>query len=232
MEPYQNQPHYPTLRELPLSERPVNRLHRHGTSGLSNTELLAVLAGSTTQLREAASLLATFQGIEGVAKANSTELEQQHGIGATTSARIQAAFELGRRLATEPTPERLQIRSPADAGLLLVSDMGLLDKEELRVMLLDNKNRILTIVTVYIGSVNATMIRVAEVFREAVRRGCPTIIVAHNHPSGDPAPSPADVAVTKQIVEVGKLLDIDVLDHLIIGRHKFVSMKEQGLGFP
>jgi DNA repair protein RadC len=109
--------------------------------------------------------------------------------------------------------------------------MGLLEQESMRVILLDTRNRVQAIQTVYQGSLNTTMVRVSELFREAVRANCAAIIVAHNHPSGDPSPSPEDVAITKDIVAAGKLLSIDVLDHLVIGRQRFVSLKERGLGF-
>jgi DNA repair protein RadC len=160
-----------------------------------------------------------------------SELQQQPGIGASTAARIKAAFELGRRLLIERPSDRPQIRTPADAANLVMAEMGLLEQEHLRTILLDTKNRVVDIPTIYVGSVNTTMIRVAEVFREAIRRNCPSLIVLHNHPSGDVSPSPEDVAVTRQIVEAGKLMDVDVLDHLIVSRTVFVSLKERGLGF-
>ena len=223
---------YPTLRELPESERPVNRLLFYGVGALSSSELLAVLTGTSHQLQDAANLVATFGTIEGIARANMAELQQQPGIGAAVAARIKAAFELGRRLLSEPPPDRYQIRTPADAANLLMAEMGLLEQEELRVILLDTKNRVVGIPTIYRGSVNTTMIRVAEVFRDAIRHNCPAIVVVHNHPSTDPAPSPEDICVTRQIVAAGKLIDIELLDHIIIGgTHRFVSLKERGLGF-
>ena len=127
--------------------------------------------------------------------------------------------------------ERPQIRTPADAANLVLTEMGLLEQEHLRVMLLDTKNCVLETPTIYVGSLNTSLIRVGELFREAIRANCASLIVLHNHPSGDPTPSPEDVAVTRQIVEAGKLLDVEVLDHLIIGRQRFVSLKERGLGF-
>jgi DNA repair protein RadC len=222
---------YPTLRELPPSERPVNRLHTYGSPSLSTTELLAILTGNAHQLQDAANLMASFEGLEGVARANLSELQRQPGIGATTAARIKAALELGRRLTIERPTDRHQIRTPADAANLVMAEMSLLEQEQLRTMLLDTKNRVLGIPTIYVGSVHTTLIRVSEVFREAVRRNCPSIIIVHNHPSGAPDPSPEDVQVTRQAVEAGKLLDVEVLDHLIIGNQKYVSLKERGLGF-
>ncbi len=221
---------YPTLRELPESERPVHRLHFYGPAALSTTELLAILAGTPHQLQDAANLMAAFEGIEGVARANMPELQQQPGIGASTAARIKAAFELGRRLLVSHE-DRVQVRSPADAANLVMAEMRMLEQEHLRTILLDTKNHVVGIPTVYVGSVNTTMIRVAEIFREAIRRNCPSLIAVHNHPSGDPTPSPEDVMVTRQAVEAGKLLDIELLDSLVIGANRFVSMKERGLGF-
>ena len=229
---YQKSPRKPlTIRELPEGERPVNRLHRYGANALSTTELLAILLGNTHQLQDAASLLAACDDLVGVAQAPVAELQRQPGVGATTAARLKAALELGMRLTMERNHAE-QIRSPADAANLLMPEMSLLEQEHLRTILLDTKNHVVAIPTIYVGSVNTTMIRISELFREAIRRNCPAIILVHNHPSGDASPSPEDVMVTKQAVEAGKLLDIDVLDHLVIGNGgRFVSLKERGLGF-
>jgi DNA repair protein RadC len=229
---YQKSPRKPlTIKELPESERPVNRLHHYGANALSTTELLAILLGNPHQLQDAASLLAAFENLISVAQAPAAELQRQPGVGATTAARLKAALELGMRLTLERNHAD-QIRSPADAANLLMPEMSLLEQEQLRTILLDTKNRVIAVPTIYVGSVNTTMIRVAEVFREAIRRNCPAFIVCHNHPSGDPSPSPEDVMVTKQIVEAAKLFDIECLDHIVIGKGgKFVSLKERGLGF-
>jgi DNA repair protein RadC len=146
-------------------------------------------------------------------------------------AQLKAAFELGRRLIVTSPAERPQVRSPADAAQLLMAEMALLEQEHLRLVLLDTKNAVLSIPTVYVGSLNTSMIRVGELFRFALKENCAAVIVAHNHPSGDPTPSPEDVLVTRRIVEAGQLLDVEVLDHLVIGRGRFVSLKERGLGF-
>jgi len=220
-----------TIRELPPSERPLSRLHHYGPAALSSSELLAILLGTPHQLQDAANLLAAFEGLEGLARASLPELQQQPGIGAATAARIKAAFELGQRLVVERPIDRVQIRTPADAANLLMPEMGLLEQEHLRVILLDTKNHVLAIPTIYVGSVNTMMIRISELFRAAIRRNCPAIIIVHNHPSGAVDPSPEDIAVTRQAVEAGKLLDIELLDHLIVSRTAFVSLKERGLGF-
>jgi DNA repair protein RadC len=220
-----------TLKELPEAERPISRLQQLGPGALSTTELLAILLGNPHQLHDASSLLATYEDLVGVARAPLNELQQQPGIGVTTAARIKAALELGTRLTLERN-HPAQVRSPADAANLLLPEMGLLEQEQLRVILLDTKNQVVAVPTIYVGSVNTTMIRISELFREAIRRQCPSIIICHNHPSGDPTPSPEDVAVTRQAVEAGKLLDIDLLDHVVLaGPNRWVSLKERGLGF-
>lgn len=142
------------------------------------------------------------------------------------------AEQLVQLLSTLVSPEeRVQIRSPRDVAAMLMAEMGHLDHEELRAVALDTKNRVLRTVTVYSGSVNSALIRVGEVFKDALRLNATSIIIAHNHPAGDPTPSPEDILVTRQIVEAGRLLDVEVLDHLVIGRGSYVSMRERGLGW-
>ena len=223
----------PALSDYPPAERPVSRLLNMGPLALSTTELLAILIGSSTQIADAGKLLAGYGTLGGVARAPALELKQRPHIGEAVTARIKAAFELGRRLMAEPhDAARPQVRSPADAANLVMSEMMTLEQEHLKVLLLDTKNRVIHVTTLYVGSLNTSLIRVGEIFRDAIRANAAAVIVAHNHPSGDPTPSPEDVAVTRQIVEAGKLIDIDVLDHLIIGANRWTSMKERGLGFP
>ena len=226
--------HY-TIRELPASERPRERLQHHGASALANSELLAIIlrtgVGGESVLSLAQRLLVRFGGLGGLARASFGALQGERGMGVAKAAQMLAAFELGKRLLVASPDERPQVTSPADAANLLLPEMGLLEQEHLRVLLLDTKHHVLHTETVYKGNVNTSVIRVGELFCEAVRRKCAAIIVAHNHPSGDPTPSPDDVRVTEQIVQAGKLLDIEVLDHLIIGRQRYVSLKERGLGF-
>jgi len=146
------------------------------------------------------------------------------------AAQIKAALELGYRKEKEAV-EQEKIQSPEQAAQLILYEMSALDQEELWVILLNTRNHVQLIETIYRGSLNSSQVRVGELFKSAVRRNAASIIVAHNHPSGDPTPSPDDIAVTKAIVEAGKLLDVDVLDHLVIGSGKFVSLKQRGLGF-
>jgi DNA repair protein RadC len=226
----------PLIRELPLTERPRERLRLYGVSNLSNAELLAILMRTGSEgesvLNLASRVIAKFQGLPGLARVGFNELCAFHGVSEAKACQVLAAIELGRRISALQPESQPTISSPRDVANLLASEMAFLEQEHLRVVLLDTKNHVLSVSQVYIGSVNTTMIRVAEVLRPGVRQNCPRIIVVHNHPSGDPAPSPEDVAVTKQIYEAGKLLDIELLDHIIIGSgNRFVSLKEKGLGF-
>jgi DNA repair protein RadC len=153
------------------------------------------------------------------------------GIGAAKATEVKAALELGRRLMASSPEERPVVSSPADAANLLMSEMMFLEQEHLRLILLDTRNGVLQTPTIYVGSLNTSVVRVGELFRAALKANAAAMIVAHNHPSGDPAPSPEDIRVTRQLVEAGKLMDIEVLDHIVIGHQRFVSLKERGLGF-
>jgi DNA repair protein RadC len=223
------------IRDMPESERPRERLSRYGAGALSTAELLAILLRTGVHgenvINLAMRLLAQYSGLSGLAKASSSELEQIKGVGPAKVTQLKAAFELGRRLLVEAPDERPQIRSPSDAANLVMLEMGLLDQEHLRLLLLDTKNRVIEMPTVYVGNLNTSVIRVGELFRYGLRANCAGMIVVHNHPSGDPTPSPEDVRVTERIVEAGRLLDIEVLDHLVIGKGRFVSLKERRLGF-
>ena len=219
------------IRELLTTDQPRNRLLLHGAAALSDAELLAVITGvpclETTQR-----LLIAAGGLRGLLAISTTELQQLvAGISVGRAAQLKAAIELGTRIVQGDPAQRRQIKSPNDIANLLLLEMSHLDQEQLRTVLLDTKNRIQAISTVYIGSLNASMVRVGEVFKEAVRRNSSALIVVHNHPSGDATPSPEDVLVTREIVQAGKLLDVDVLDHLVIGHGVWVSLRERGLGF-
>ncbi len=225
----------PMIRDLPVDERPRERLIRLGARVMSNADLLAIMmrtgVGGENVLRLAERLLARFEGLPGIARASLAELQTVHGVGPAKAVEIKAALELGRRLMAAAPEERPRITSPADAANLLMSEMMLLEQEELRVVLLDTRNHVLRVETVYKGSLNTSVVRIGEVFRHAVKDNAAAVIVTHNHPSGDPSPSPEDVHVTRQIRQAGALLDIELLDHLIIGRQRYVSLKERGLGF-
>ena len=223
------------ITDLHSSERPRERLAALGPQALSNAELLAILLRVGVRGENAVQvglrLLQTFGGLSGLHRAAYAEVCEQHGIGPAKAAQIKAAIELGRRLTLESPEERPAIHCPGDAAALVQYEMSALEQEHLRVLLLDTRNRVLDIVEIYRGSLNASQVRVGEIFREAIRRNAAALIVVHNHPSGDPSPSPDDVAVTRAIVQAGRLLDIGVLDHLVIGQGRWVSLKERGLGF-
>ncbi len=223
------------IKELPADERPRERLERYGENALSNSELLAIALRTGSQHESAIALatrlLAIFDGLGGLARASFHELCAVHGIGPAKAAQLKAALEIGRRLIICSEQGRPQINSPADAAGLFQAAMSTEPQEQLRVMLLDSKHRVQRISVVYVGNVNTAVVRIAEVFREAIKDNAVAIIIAHNHPSGDPTPSPDDVRVTEEIVRAGKMLDVEVLDHLIIGRQRYLSLKERGLGF-
>ena len=223
------------IADLPADDRPRERLAKLGAQALSSAELIAILlrvgvrGESAVQMGQR--LLQAFGGLSGLHRADFDELCAQHGIGKAKSAQIKAAIELGRRLTLEAPAERPTINSPADAAALVQYEMSGLSKEEMRVILLDTRNHVLDIVIVAHGSLNSAQMRIGEIFTPAVRRNAAALIVIHNHPSGDPKPSPDDVAITRAIIEAGKLLDVEVLDHLVIGQGSFTSLKEKHLGF-
>ncbi len=225
----------PTIRQLPASDRPRERLRDRGAGALSNTELLAIIlrtgTASENALALAAAALARFSGLPGLARATFGELCAQHGMGEAKAAQVKAALELGRRLVSTQPEERTTVRSPQDIANLLLAEMGLLEQEHLRVVLLNSKNQVLAMPEVYKGSVNTAQVRVAELLREAIREGCPALVVVHNHPSGDPTPSRDDIELTSQLIEAAKLVDVEVLDHIIIGGQGFASLRDRGLGF-
>jgi len=230
-----NKPPVYRITDLNETERPRERLSALGPQALSNAELLGILLRVGVQGQNAVEmgqqLLSDFHGLAGLHRAPFEELINQHGIGEAKAAQIKAAIELGRRLTVESPEERPTINSPADVAALVQYEMSALEQEHLRVLLLDTRNHVIDIVEVYQGSVNMSQIRVGEVFKAAIRRNATAVIVVHNHPSGDPTPSPDDQAVTRALVQAGKLLDLEVLDHIIIGQGRSVSMKERGLGF-
>ena len=227
----------PTYRitDLAVAERPRERLVTLGPQALNTAELLAILlrvgVAGENAVQVGQKILQKFGGLSGLQRASIEEIETIRGLGSAKAATIKAAIELGRRLTLETPNHRPTVQSPADAAALVQYEMAALEQEHLKILLLNTRNQVLDIVEIYRGSLNSSMVRVGEVFKPAVRKHAAAIIVVHNHPSGDPSPSPDDITVTKAIIESGNLLDIEVLDHLIIGQGRFVSMKEQGLAF-
>jgi DNA repair protein RadC len=223
------------VRELPSAERPRERLARHGPSGLTSAELIALLWGSGSRGRSAVDLaqiaLTRHDGLPGLARASDLELATLDGVGAARAAQLIAAFELGRRVLADWPTGRWTIRTPSDVADRLVLQMGRLEREELRVVLLNAKNMVLRVATVYVGNVSASLVRVGELFRDAVRLDASGIILVHNHPSGDPTPSPDDLHLTAEALAAGRLLDVEVLDHLVVGHDAWVSLRDRGVAF-
>jgi DNA repair protein RadC len=227
---------YTLIRDLPATDRPRERLRDSGAQALSNAELLAILlrVGSSKEsaLSQATRLLAHFDGLPGLWRASFTEMCNEKGLGEAKTAQIKAALELGMRLSTATAEARPIIRSPEELAELLLGEMSLLDQEHVRVALLDARQRVMSIPTLYIGSPHSTHVRMADLLSDAIRDKASSIVLLHNHPSGDATPSSADGMMTRQLFEAGRLMNIDLLDHLVIGGGRYVSMKAMGLGFP
>lgn len=223
------------VRELPLAERPRERLVSHGAAALSASELLAVLLGTggvaRSSIEMAEGLLGRHGTLGDLARADMLELTGIRGVGPTRAAQLVAAFEIGRRSLSGTGGSRWTIRAPRDISDRLLPEMGRLEREELRVLLLNAKNVVLRQVTVYQGNVSAALVRVAELFRDAVRIHAAGVIVVHNHPSGDPEPSPDDLHLTAEAIAAGRLLDIALLDHVILAADSYVSLRDRGVAF-
>ena len=219
----------PRLRLLPIREQPAFRVARD-SDACSLAELLAVIIGGSTQIEAAEWLLSRFGSIRKIAQAHVDEISRVPGISNQTALRLKAALALGRKL-LQPEDDRPVIHSPGDAAQILMPMLAHREQEFLMVMMLDTRNRMLEVSEVYHGSLNSSMVRVGEVFKPALQRNAASVLVAHNHPSSDPTPSPEDVTVTRAIVQAGKLLDVSVVDHIVCGLSRWVSLKEKGLGF-
>ena len=223
------------IADLESEDRPRERLARLGAQALTNAELLAILLRvgvvGENAVQVSQRLLVQFGGLYGLRRASFEEISRQRGVGAAKTAQLKAAIELGHRLRNEAPDEQAVIRSPADAAALVQYEMEDLVQENLWVLNVDTRNHVMATDKIYQGSLNASMVRVGELFKPAIQRSAAGVIIVHNHPSGDPSPSPEDVTLTRAVVQAGKLLDIDVLDHLVIGRGKYVSLKERKLGF-
>ena len=206
-----------------------------GASALTDAELLAIVLNTGVRgesvIDVARRLLEEYGGLYGLVRADLVDLQRSHGLGEAKAAKLKATLALSERIKGMSPHDRPQIKTPEDVFALLGSEMLALDHEELRVVLVDTKNRVLRTATVYRGSVNSAQVRVAEIFKDALRQNAPGIVVVHNHPSGDPTPSAADVSLTTEISRAGQILGIDVIDHLIIGVGQFRSLRRLGLGF-
>ena len=220
------------IRDFPLKERPRERFIREGAQSLSNQELIAILLRTGTKkesvLQLSERLIAHFDGLRMLKDATVEEITSINGIGEAKAIQLLAAVEIGRRVSNLCYTDRYIIRSPEDCANYCMNDMRFLTQEHFVCLYLNTKNQVLHKQTIFIGSLNASIVHPREVFKEAFRRSAASIICLHNHPSGDPTPSREDIDVTKRLMDCGKLMGIEVLDHLIIGEKKYVSLKEKG----
>lgn len=221
-----------TLREIPHEDRPRERMQQYGAQALSNAELLAILLRTGTYRESAVQLaqriLQEAGSLRGLVGMSIDEMMETKGIGLAKALQLKAGIELGRRLAASSLQETVTIRSPQDVYSLLSEDLRYLQKEHFVCLFLNTKNHVLAQETLSIGTLNASLVHPREVFLAAIRRSSASIICVHNHPSGDPTPSPEDIQMTRRLVEAGQIIGIDVLDHVIIGDRGYISLKEKG----
>jgi DNA repair protein RadC len=221
------------VRDVPIEERPRERLVKFGAHVCSNQELLAIVlrTGSKEEsvIQLAERLLTTMKGMSNLREATVEELIKIKGIGPTKAIQLLATIELGKRLLNERRDDKIAIRSPKDGADYVMEDLRHLSQEHFVALYLNTKNQVIHQQTVFIGSLNASIVHPREVFKEALKRSAASLLCFHNHPSGDPTPSREDIEVTKRLVDCGIMLGIEVLDHIIIGDKKYVSLKEKGL---
>jgi len=222
-----------TIHDLPKSERPRERLKSLGAEALSGQELLALLIGrgipGKSAIAIAQELIARFGNVRSVASATMEELSTIRGLGPAKAAQIRAAFELGRRQDLEPDLAHVSIKSPQDLAKAIRKSITMKAKEHFKLVLLNTRNKVINISTISIGTLNASLVHPREVFKDALIHCASSIILAHNHPSDDPEPSDDDVSLTRRLADAGRLMGIEVLDHIIITSKGYTSFKERGL---
>lgn len=220
------------MKSVAPHDRPREKLERVGAGGLGDNELLAIVLGHGAPragaLELANAVLASAGGLHGLARASMDDLRQISGIGAARAAQLIAAIEAGRRTLVRGRRDRPQIVNPRDAAELLIPQFGNRPVEHFGVVLLDTKHRVLRSTVLSVGTLDASIVHPREVFREAARGGAASIVLFHNHPSGDPAPSEDDVILTSRLVRAGELMGIEVLDHVILAETRFCSLREAG----
>jgi len=222
-----------TIHDLPRQERPRERLQKFGAEALSAQELLALVIGrgipKKSVMNIAQELLARFGNVKAIGQATIEELSQIKGIGLAKAAQIKASFELGRREELEPELKNFDIKDPESVVKAIRASIKDKAKEHFKLILLNPRNKIIGISTISIGTLNASLVHPREVFKDAIMHTAASVVLAHNHPSGDPEPSEDDITITKRLIEAGKILGIEVMDHIIIAKNGFFSFKEKGL---
>ncbi|MEZ2660313.1 RadC family protein [Aneurinibacillus aneurinilyticus] len=223
---------YPTLRDMPETDRPRERMMQAGPGALSNAELLAILlrTGSAEEsvLKLSYRVLNEVGGLRGLKSTSFEELTALKGIGPAKALLLMAGLELGKRMSGAPPSERITIRSPKDVADVMMEEMRYHTQEHFVCLYLNTKNHIIGRETIFIGSLNSSIVHPREVYKEAIRRSSASVICLHNHPSGDATPSREDIDVTRRLQEAGRILGIELLDHVIIGDGQFYSLKEKG----
>ncbi len=223
---------YTTIKNMPESERPREKMIKHGCQSLSNAELLAIILSTGTRDKTAIDLASgilnmSSRGLRTLVDCTMEELMEIKGIGLAKASQVIAAVELGKRISLTKITNNYKIKGPEDVSNLLMEDMRYLNKEIFNILLLNTKNDVISIENISIGSLNASIVHPREVFNIAIRRSSSSIILAHNHPSGDPKPSKEDINITKRLIEAGSIIGINVLDHIIIGDGIYFSMKSK-----
>ena len=222
------------MKDLPASERPREKLMNHGAEALSNAELLAILLRTGTQeesvmrLAERILIEAGEDGLGGLAHSSIESLMKRKGVGEAKAITIAAALELGKRVAIGDSKKRVVIRSSDDIANYMMPRLRYCDREHFYAILLNTKNHIIASPLISIGTLSESLVHPRELFKEAVNHSSSSIILVHNHPSGAPSPSREDIMMTRRIIEGGRLLDIQILDHVIIGDNTYISLREQG----
>jgi DNA repair protein RadC len=218
------------MKDLSPDDRPREKLRSHGATALGDNELIALIIGNGTRRGNALSianaLLAAHGGLHALTRCEVDDFARIAGIGRARAAQLVAALELGRRTLAQAPSARLRIRGPEDAASHLMPRFGARGVEQFGIMLLDAKHRVMRTTVLAVGTLNSSIVEPRDVFREAAIGGAAAIVVFHNHPSGDPTPSPDDVALTRRLVAAGALLGIDVVDHLILGDVRYASVME------
>ena len=222
-----------TIKEMPAEERPREKLEKFGAEALGNNELIAILLGhgfkNVSAIDLANYMLKEHNGIKGVSRLSFSQLKAIKGMGLAKSAQLSAAFEIARRLSLVSGEEKPVLKSPEDVSRVLLGRYADKKKEHFGVLILDSKNHLKKEEIISIGGLNINLVQPRELFHTALTEMAAAIILFHNHPSGDPQPSQQDINLTKKMVEAGNLLGIEVLDHIIIGGNRFISLKEKGL---
>ena len=223
-----------TIHDLPVAERPRERLQKLGTEALSAQEILALLLGrgiaGESVMVTAQRLLSQFGNLKGIASASLEEMTQVKGIGIAKASQIKAAFELANRLEShQESGDKLVVKEPEDVLRFVQNRLKGKKKEYFLALLLDTRSQLIRVAEISVGSLDSSIVHPREVFKEAVAASAASVIFAHNHPSGDPTASEDDIELTKRLTKAGEIMGIDVLDHIITGDKKYLSLKREGL---